>query len=168
MMRRIPERATDPQRLRRELVDGKAPILLDEANTRTLLGITARQLENMVADDTLEDMTFIGPRRYFRAAEVRGIMLTSAGKKPSMNSGTYEGADFAVSTTSEEAPREVVSPPIDAFTLEMAPIIDRLRDGGAKTLSALADALNAEGVARPNGGRWHGGSVAKIVDQLAA
>jgi DNA invertase Pin-like site-specific DNA recombinase len=39
------------------------------------------------------------------------------------------------------------------------PIITEIQKSGAKTLRAIAEALNARGVATPRGGRWHAMSV---------
>ena len=39
------------------------------------------------------------------------------------------------------------------------PIIAEIQKSGATTLRAIADALNARGVATPRGGRWHAMSV---------
>ncbi len=43
------------------------------------------------------------------------------------------------------------------------PIIDEIKRSGAVTLRAIADALNARGVQTARGGRWHAGSVARVL-----
>lgn len=43
------------------------------------------------------------------------------------------------------------------------PIIDEIKRSGAVTLRAIADALNARGVQTTRGGRWHAGSVARVL-----
>src|SRR5271157_6440640 len=43
------------------------------------------------------------------------------------------------------------------------PIIDEIERSGAVTLRAIADALNARGVQTARGGRWHAGSVARVL-----
>lgn len=43
------------------------------------------------------------------------------------------------------------------------PIIAEIQNSGATTLRALADALNARGVATPRGGRWHAMSVRNVM-----
>ena len=43
------------------------------------------------------------------------------------------------------------------------PIIDEIERSGAVTLRAIADALNARGVQTARSGRWHAGSVARVL-----
>jgi hypothetical protein len=43
------------------------------------------------------------------------------------------------------------------------PIIDEIKHSGVVTLRAIAEALNARGVQTARGGRWHAGSVARVL-----
>lgn len=45
-------------------------------------------------------------------------------------------------------------------------IVGTLRDGGAKTVKAITETLNARGVPSPGGGRWHHRSTWKLLRRL--
>jgi DNA invertase Pin-like site-specific DNA recombinase len=53
----------------------------------------------------------------------------------------------------------------DRFAAEVAPIIAEARAAGATTLQAIADALNARGVATPQGKRWAPQSVKNVIER---
>lgn len=55
----------------------------------------------------------------------------------------------------------------DEFAARMAPILDRLRTDGNTTVRDIAEALNAEGIAGPRGGRWFPASVHRLCRRLA-
>jgi hypothetical protein len=57
------------------LITGTGPILLDAHDAGLLLGVTGAGIERMVSDGRLEDMTPVGERRYFRASQVRELLL---------------------------------------------------------------------------------------------
>jgi hypothetical protein len=43
------------------------------------------------------------------------------------------------------------------------PVIKDIRKTGAKSLRAIADALNARGIATPRGGKWYAASVSNVL-----
>ena len=49
------------------------------------------------------------------------------------------------------------------YEANVRPIIDEIKRSGAVTLRAIADALNARGVQKARGGRWHAESVARVL-----
>ena len=53
----------------------------------------------------------------------------------------------------------VIKGEADRACSNLLPIIAEIRESGATTLRAIADALNARGVPTPRGGRWHATSV---------
>ena len=55
----------------------------------------------------------------------------------------------------------------DRFVANVRPIIDQVRAAGASTLAAVADALNAKGVATARGGRWHAATVRAALARAA-
>lgn len=56
----------------------------------------------------------------------------------------------------------------DAFAANVLPVIDSVREGGAKSLHAVADALNARGIATARGGDWTATQVRRMLNRLAA
>lgn len=56
----------------------------------------------------------------------------------------------------------------DAFALDLAPVIDRLRSQGLASLPQLARGLNEGGFATPRGGNWHPSSVKNLLARLSA
>jgi hypothetical protein len=55
----------------------------------------------------------------------------------------------------------------DEFAEGLREVIGELRDGGAKTIASLRDALNAGGVETARGGRWHAATVHRLLVRLA-
>jgi DNA invertase Pin-like site-specific DNA recombinase len=51
----------------------------------------------------------------------------------------------------------------DRNAANVIPIIKEAQRAGAKTLRAIADVLNARGIATPRGGRWHATSVKNVL-----
>ena len=54
---------------------------------------------------------------------------------------------------------------VDRFAANVLPIIREAQKAGAKTLSEIASALNARGVATARGGQWHAKSVSNILER---
>ncbi|HEY1945334.1 MAG TPA: recombinase family protein [Roseiarcus sp.] len=76
------------------------------------------------------------------AAKARGVRLGN----PRLN----EARGLGVATLKAEADRAAGN---------VLPVIAEIQKSGAKTLRAIAEALNARGVPTPRGGRWHAMSV---------
>ena len=54
----------------------------------------------------------------------------------------------------------------DRFAVALLPIIDRIRDDGATTLTEIADALNAQNIRTARGRRWYPTTVKNILERL--
>ena len=54
----------------------------------------------------------------------------------------------------------------EEFAEGLRPTVDRLRAAGAKTVAAMRDALNAEGVETVRGGTWHAATVHRLMVRL--
>ncbi|MHA6722106.1 recombinase family protein [Sphingomonas sp. RS2018] len=50
------------------------------------------------------------------------------------------------------------------FASNVLPIIESVRAAGVQSLAAIADALNARGVATARGGRWHAATVRRLIE----
>ncbi|MFL5287906.1 MAG: recombinase family protein [Rhodopila sp.] len=55
-----------------------------------------------------------------------------------------------------------------AFAGNAVPVIREVQAGGAASLQAIADALNARGLRSPRGGTWHATSVRNIINREGA
>jgi DNA invertase Pin-like site-specific DNA recombinase len=53
------------------------------------------------------------------------------------------------------------------FANNVLPIIKQVQKSGAATLQAIADALNARGIATARGGSWHPSNVKNVLDRAA-
>jgi DNA invertase Pin-like site-specific DNA recombinase len=80
------------------------------------------------------------------AAKARGVRLGNP------------GIDAAQAQAVEAIKREA-----DRAAANVLPIITEIRSTGATTLRAIAEALNARGVATPRGGAWHAMSVRNLL-----
>jgi hypothetical protein len=49
----------------------------------------------------------------------------------------------------------------------VAPIIEQIRAQGVTSDAAIAEAVNARGVATPRGGRWHAQTVKNVRERAA-
>ena len=56
----------------------------------------------------------------------------------------------------------------EEFAEQLRPVVKRLRNGGARTVIELRDALNAEAVPTARGGKWHVATVHKLLSRLRA
>ena len=81
------------------------------------------------------------------AIDVSRHVVAAYASKPFLYSRDRGEAVAAIKTEADRAAGNVL------------PIIAEIQKSGATTLRAIADALNARGVATPRGGRWHAMSV---------
>lgn len=51
------------------------------------------------------------------------------------------------------------------FASNVLPIVDSVRAAGISSLAAIADALNARGIATARGGRWHAATVGRLIER---
>src|ERR1700687_3310382 len=87
-------------------------------------------------------------RQALAAAKVRGVTLG--------NPKLYVARKNAVEAVKVEA---------DRFAANVLPIIREAQKAGATTLSEIAAALNARGIATARGGQWHAKSVSNILER---
>lgn len=90
-------------------------------------------------------------RQALAAAKVRGVVLGS----PKLR-------------VAREAAVVSIRAGADKHATNVLPIIREAQKAGATTLRAIADALNARGVATARGGQWHAMSVKNMLDRAAA
>lgn len=151
--------------LRRDLIAGEAPVLLDEDQVCALLDVTAAQLRHR----DIEPMTMAGAVQFYRASEARRIMLGTPRQKPKktlVNSTTYRPPLFAVPGSIGGKPPG----PLSEYPEHLSAISDAIsaaRAAGARTIAEIADALNEAGVPSPAGGHWHLRNTARLIDRLA-
>jgi DNA invertase Pin-like site-specific DNA recombinase len=90
------------------------------------------------------------------AAKARGVKLGFANEKRTDQAAVSQlGADRSHKLANDRA-------------AALAATVAQIRKAGCTTLQAIGDALNARGIATPRGGSWHPGSVARLVERLAA
>ena len=62
--------------------------------------------------------------------------------------------------------RAAIARNADRHALDLAPVVEDIRAGGATSLRATADELNARGMRTRRGGRWHVSTVSNLLDRL--
>ena len=62
--------------------------------------------------------------------------------------------------------RAAIARNADRHARDLAPVVDDIRSGGATSLRAIADELNARGMLTRRGGRWHVSTVTNLLDRL--
>jgi DNA invertase Pin-like site-specific DNA recombinase len=90
-----------------------------------------------------------------RSGRLVGRLGNPQGAEPLRRAG--RGSTAAVSALKDRA---------DQHARDLAPVVDRLRMAGNKSLAQLAAALNSEGMQTPRGGQWHPSSVQNLVSRL--
>ena len=97
-------------------------------------------------------------REALAAAKVRGVKLGNPnGAAAIRRAGKGNGASL-----------DAIKDNANAFASDLAPIIDRLRAEGFKSLPQIARVLNEGGFATPRGGKWHPSSVRNLLSRLLA
>jgi len=161
-----------PRELRRQVVDGEAPVLIDEASVLVILDMTPGQLARMVGDGHFVDCTMTGGRSLYRAADVRRIILGTLSRerkserygsmtcKPEISRSRVasEGNASAATATASEPSRV---PTNRNLAIELAPIVAEIRAASVVSLQAVADALNERGIKTVLDGRWDSTKVRK-------
>jgi hypothetical protein len=61
--------------IRQDVIAGTTPILIELREALAALDITERKLDNLVRKGALDECTVVGPRRLFRARQVRELLL---------------------------------------------------------------------------------------------
>jgi DNA invertase Pin-like site-specific DNA recombinase len=88
-------------------------------------------------------------RQALAAAKARGVILGS----PKL----HLGRESAVAAVKAEADRHAAN---------IVPVIKEAQRAGANSLRAIAEALNARGIATARGGAWHAMSVKNLLDRM--
>src|ERR1700674_5431469 len=66
-------------------------------------------------------------------------------------------------TDARKAAAAAIEAAADQHAAKVLPIVHEIQRAGAKSLKAIADALNARGVSTARGGRWHAMTVSNLV-----
>ncbi|MEM8755231.1 MAG: recombinase-like helix-turn-helix domain-containing protein, partial [Pseudomonadota bacterium] len=90
------------------------------------------------------------------AAKARGTRLGNPNGAAALRRAGKGGA----------ALRETVARNADRFAADLAPVVEEIRAGGAVTLRAVADELNARGVVARRGGKWHVSTVSAAMKRI--
>lgn len=90
------------------------------------------------------------------AAKARGLKLGNPNGAAALRRAGKGGA----------ALRKTVARNADRFAEDLAPVIEEIRTGGATTLRAVVDELNARGVVARRGGKWHVSTVRDLLERL--
>ena len=64
--------------------------------------------------------------------------------------------------------RAAISRNADRHALDLAPVVEDIRAGGATSLRAIAVEMNARGMLTRRGGRWHVSTVMNLLDRLGS
>jgi DNA invertase Pin-like site-specific DNA recombinase len=88
-------------------------------------------------------------RQALAAAKARGVILGS----PKL----HLARESAVAAVKAEADRHAAN---------IVPVIKEAQRAGANSLRAIAEALNARGIATARGGAWHAMSVKNLLDRM--
>jgi hypothetical protein len=62
--------------------------------------------------------------------------------------------------------REAQVKEADTFAESILPIVRAIQSSGARSLAAIAEALNARGIRSPRGGQWHVSSVQNLLARI--
>jgi DNA invertase Pin-like site-specific DNA recombinase len=88
----------------------------------------------------------------------------AAAKKRGVKLGGYRGT--TITTKMSKAAQAAVQERVQAWTADLAPIINELRAGGATTLQAIAEGLNERGIPAARGGRWSSPQVMRVLERV--
>jgi DNA invertase Pin-like site-specific DNA recombinase len=94
----------------------------------------------------------------------RTKVALAAAKKRGVRLGGDRGA--TITPKMLRAGRAAIQKRVQARAADLAPIIKDLQAGGATTLQALADGLNARGIPAARGGQWSTPQVMRVLDQM--
>jgi DNA invertase Pin-like site-specific DNA recombinase len=88
----------------------------------------------------------------------------AAAKRRGIRLGGYRGT--TISKEMFRAGQAAIQKRVQTRVADLTPIIKELQAGGATTLQALADALNARGIPAARGGQWSTPQVMRVLDQM--
>ena len=98
------------------------------------------------------------PRRRWRWPRSRGVRLGNPNGAAALRRAGKGGAPL----------RAAIARNADRHARDLAPVVEDIRAGGATSLGAIADELNARGMLTRRGGRWHKSTVMNLLDRLGA
>lgn len=121
---------------------------MPEANEMTvgIMAVVAQAERRMIADRT---------KAALAAAKARGVKLGKPENLSDRYKGRLHSARLRAAKSAEKAN-------------DLKPIIDDLRNDGARSLRQLADGLNARGYTTPRGSPWEAKAVQRVLMRLAS
>ena len=97
----------------------------------------------------------------------RGERRLGGGRSRGVRLGNPNGAAALRRAGKGGAPlRAAIARNADRHAQDLAPVVEDIRSGGATSLRAIADELNARGMLTRRGGRWHVSTVMNLLDRL--
>jgi hypothetical protein len=97
-----------------------------------------------------------GAKEALAIARSRGVRLGNPNGAAALRRSGKGGAPL----------RAAIARNADRHARDLAPVVDDIRSGGATSLRAIADELNARGMLTRRGGRWHISTVTNLLDRL--
>lgn len=113
----------------------------------------------MVAEQEAE-MISARTKAALKAAKARGTVL--GGRRI-----RSDGSTVTITSEARKAGRDAQAERADDLAKRVAPKIEELKAGGATTLRAIAEGLNAAGVKTARGGAWSATHVMRIMNRAA-
>lgn len=135
-----------------------------------LLGLEKAGIEFVACDNPHANRLTVGIMALVAEEEGRAISIrTKAALAAAKARGVKLGGDRGAVLTAEAQAKgtEVRKAKAQGRAVDLAPIIEEIRAGGATTLQAIADALNAKGVPTARGGKWAPVQVDRIMKRAA-
>ena len=126
-----------------------AAVDLPEANDLTvgIMALVAQQEREAISRRTKEALS---------VARSRGVKLGNPNGAAALRRAGKGGAPL----------RAAIARNADRHARDLAPVVADIRAGGATSLRAIAEELNARGMLTRRGGRWHVSTVTNLLDRL--
>ena len=126
-----------------------AAVDLPEANDLTvgIMALVAQAEREAISKRTREALAI---------ARSRGVKLGNPNGAAALRRSGQSGT----------ALRAAIARNADRHALDLAPVVEDIRAGGAVSLRAIAAELNARGMLTRRGGRWHVSTVTNLLDRL--
>jgi DNA invertase Pin-like site-specific DNA recombinase len=114
----------------------------------------------------------LGMRAVFAEEERRWIsdrtrVALAAAKRRGVTLGRPEHLDRAARLLGTAASTRVRGAKAEVRAVDLQPLIEELRTGGASSLGQIAAGLNARGIPAARGGHWRPSQVRRVIRRLA-
>lgn len=128
-----------------------------------IAGLMAQRVPFVVAELGADVDPFV--LHLFAALAEKERALISVRTKAALKAAQERGVQLGSPTLAEARPAAVaaIKGEADRFAANVRPIIAEVRRAGATNLRAIAEALNARGIATARGGTWHAATVRNIL-----